>query len=326
MTATEATEPKEPPATDPAGSGRPASAWDRFFFEPQSTSPMALLRIAWGALAALWALTLLPDVDPLLTAGDLGYDRGRPSGSWNLLDLVDWHWAPLATCLVLLVTAVATAVGYRTRLSAAVAVLCMLSLQRVNPTVFNSGDLALRQVGIAVALAPSGLVLSLDAARRGWTHAVLRAPWPLRLLQLELAVGYALSAWAKLRGATWHEGTALGLAMRIEDLQRFVAPEWLFEQDVLLNLLTWSSLAFEASFLFLVWNRRLRPWVLGLGVLFHVGIDLLFDVGFFSWVMLAAYLAFLPPEVADRWVAQARGWWQRRRSAPAVPLAVEPAE
>jgi hypothetical protein len=350
MTATAAATTAAATTTGAAPDG-PRSPWDRFFFAPQSTSPMALLRLAWGALAALWALTLLPDVDPLLTDGALGYDRGRPAGSWNLLDLIGWDGAPLATCLLLVVAALATMVGYRTRLSAAVGVLCMICLQRANPTVFNSGDLALRQVGIAVALAPSGLLLSIDAWRRrgrgvprpagdddaadddgpperrwSWTAAPLRAPWALRLLQLELVLGYALSGWAKLRGSTWHDGTALGLAMRIEDLQRFVAPQWLFEQDVLLNVLTWATLAFEASFLFLVWNRRLRPWVLGLGVLFHIGIDVLFDVGFFSWVMIAAYLAFLPPEVADRWIARVERWWHERRSAATVPLAVEPAE
>ena len=302
---------------------------ERFLFDVERPSPMALVRIAWGALAALWALSLLPDIDPLLTPGALAYDRPRGAGSWNPLDLVDSGWAPMAVCLVLLVTATTTAIGYRTRLSAVVAVLCMVSLQRQNPTIFNSGDLALRQVGIAVALAPSGLLLSLDARRRGSGDAPLRAPWALRLLQLELAVGYALSAWAKLRGATWHEGTAIGRAMRIEDLQRFTPPEWFFEQDVLINVLTWGSLAFEAAFLFLVWDRRLRPWVLGVGVAFHLGIDVFFDVGFFSWAMFAAYLAFVPPDVADRWIAWAGARWRSWRadgSAATVPLAVEPAE
>lgn len=299
------------------------SPWDRFFFEPERPTPMALVRIAWGVLAAVWALSLLPDVDPLLTAGELGYERSRGAWSWNVLDVIDWRWAPLVTCLLLLGTALTTAVGYRTRLSAAVAVLCMLSLQRTNPAVFNSGDLALRLVGLAVALAPSGLVLSLDARRRrarsrgDGDRPVLRAPWALRLLQLEIAVGYLLSAWVKLQGSTWHDGTALERALRIEDIQRFgTAPQWVFDQDLVLNLLTWGSLLFEASFLVLVWNRRLRPWVLGTGVAFHLGIDVLFDVGFFSWVMITAYLAFLPPEVADRWVDAARRWWATRRTSP----------
>jgi hypothetical protein len=317
--------------TDVGPDRRPRSPWERFLFTPERPSPAALLRIVWGALAALWALTLLPDVDPLLTDGALGYDRPRGAWSWNPLDLVDVRWAPLAACVLLLVSAMATGIGYRTRLSSTVAVLCMLSLQRTNPTIFNSGDLALRQVGIAVALAPSGLLLSLDERRRRGTAAggapdPRRAPWAMRLLQLELAFGYLLSAWSKLRGATWHEGTALGLAMRVEDLQRFAVPEWVFDQALLLNALTWASLLFEAGFVFLVWNRRLRPWVLGVGVAFHLGIDVVFDVGFFSWTMIAAYLAFVPPHVADRWIDAVRGWWRDRRSAAPVPLAVEPAE
>ncbi|MDP1818279.1 MAG: HTTM domain-containing protein [Acidimicrobiales bacterium] len=308
------------------------SAWDRFLFEPRSTSPAALLRIGWGILATLWALTLLPDVDPLLEGGALGYERPLPTGSWNLLELTSWDGAPLAMCLLLVLVGITTTVGYQTRLSTAVAVVCMVCLQRQNTTIINSGDLMLRQVGIALALTPAGLLLSVDeirqrrrgrAADRGAAdrdgaadsaeadRGPLRAPWALRLLQLELAVGYFLSCWAKLRGSTWHEGTALGLALRIEDLQRFAAPEWLYDQEILLNLLTWGTLLFEGAFLFAVWSRRLRPWVLWIGVAFHVGIDLLFDVGFFSLTMLVAYLAFLPPETADDVVA-----WLRRRLGP----------
>lgn len=325
--------------TEPAAPER-RSPWDQFLFEPQSPSPMALVRMAWGLTIVVWAITLLPDVDPFLTDGELRYDRARGAGSWNPLDWIDWSGGPLVVTMLLLLAGLATAVGYRTRLSSAVAALSMVALLRTNTTIFNSGDLVLRQIGVAVALAPSGLLLSLDALRtRGSALAspnVWRAPWALRLLQLQIAVGYALSAWAKIRGASWHEGTALAQALRIEDLQRVTAPEWLYDQATALNLFTWATLAFEASFLFAVWSRRLRPWVLGVGVLFHLGIDVFFDVGFFSWAMWIGYLAFLPPEVADRWVAKIAQLLRMDRpggvpapaedgSAP-VPLAVEPAE
>jgi uncharacterized membrane protein YphA (DoxX/SURF4 family) len=284
---------------------------------------MALVRIAWGAVAGIWALTLLPDIDPFLTDGALRYERRLPAGSWSPLEWTSWSGAPMAVCLLLLVAALATMVGFRTRLCSVVAVLCMLTLQRGNSTIFNSGDLVLRQIGIAVALAPSGLLLSLDASRRrrgGGGPPPWRAPWALRLLQLELAIGYALSAWAKVRGATWHDGTALGLALRIEDLQRFAAPEWLFDQAVLINALTWFTLLFEGGFILAVWNRRLRPWVLGIGVAFHLGIDVFLDIGFFSVAMWIAYLAFIPPEVADRLIGRSadgsgrasRAGWRRR--------------
>lgn len=286
---------------------RGPSLWDQFLFTPESPSPVALVRAGWGLLAAVWALTLLPDVDPFLTEGALRYDRPRGEGSWNLLDHLP-DGAPLIVCLLLVVAGIATCVGYRSRLSTAVAALAMLSLQRTNPTIFNSGDLVLRQIGLILALAPSGLLFSIDRvlARRHIGRATgvpPRAPWAIRLLQLNLAVGYALTAWAKLRGSTWHDGTALVRALRIEDLQRFQVPELLLDQDLLLNLLTWGTLLFEGSFAILVWNRRWRPWMLGAGVVFHLGIDVVFDVGFFSYAMIVGYLAFLPPDTADRWIA-----------------------
>lgn len=296
---------------------RRPSRWDTFLFEPESPSPIALIRVAWGALATVWALTLLPDVDPFLTDGALRYDRARGDGSWNLLD---WFGsgAPMVVCVLLVVAGIATCVGFKSRLSTLVAALAMLSLQRTNTTVFNSGDLVLRQIGIVLALAPSGLLLSVDSvlARRkagGDRPPPRRAPWALRLLQLNLAAGYALTTWAKLRGATWHDGTALVRALRIEDLQRFALPEVILDQSVLLNLLTWGTLLFEGSFAILVWKRRWRPYVLGAGVLFHLAIDVTFDVGFFSWAMIVGYLAFVPPETADAWIDRLRTRFQRTR-------------
>jgi hypothetical protein len=281
---------------------------------------MTLVRVGWGAVAAVWALTLLPDIDPFLTDGALRYERSLPDGAWNLLGHTGGNGAALATCGLLVVASLATMVGWRTRASAAVAVLCMIVLQRGSTIVLNSGDLLLRQIGIAVVLAPAGVLWSLDARRarrQGRAVELLRAPWAMRLLQLELAIGYLLSAWTKTRGDTWHNGNAVARSLRIEDLQRFAVPGWLFEQSVLLNLFTWAALAFEALFIVIVWPRRTRLWVLGAGVLFHLGIDVFLDIGFFSIAIYLAYLAFLPDDVADRVVA--RLWGRPRAPAHRAP-------
>jgi hypothetical protein len=282
------------------------SPWDRFFFRPQTTAAMTLVRVGWGATAVAWAISLLPDIDPFFVKGDLMYERDLTNGAWNVLPHLP-DGSGLAVCLVLLVAGLTTMVGWHTRVSTVVAVLMMVVLQRANTAIFNSGDLLLREVGIALALAPCGLLWSLDARRdrkKGRVRNLRRAPFAQRFLQLALALGYFLSAWSKLRGNTWHEGTAIALSMRIEDLQRFVAPESLYDQRVLLNLFTWATLAFEATFFALVWNRRLRPYVIGAGVLFHLGIDVFLDIGFFSLAIYLAYLAFLPDDVADRIVGR----------------------
>jgi hypothetical protein len=304
------------------------SPWERFLFEPTTTSAMALIRLGFGATCIVWAVSLLPDIDPFLSDGALRYPDNLAKGSWNILDVVEWRQAPLVACLIMIVAGFTTMVGYRTRLSTAVAALGMLSLQRTAPLVFNSGDLLLRQVGIGLALAPAGLVLSVDAARArrsGNTDPpALRAPFAQRFLQMNLALGYLLSAWAKARGSTWHDGTAVTRALRIIDVQRFGPPEWFLRQDDLLNLLTWGTLAFEASFIFLVWNRKARPWVLLVGLFLHLGIDLMFDVGFFTPGLFLSYIAFLPPGASDRWAAAIESWLGRFRRFPAEATADPP--
>jgi hypothetical protein len=316
---TEVSNPDDPPTDQ-------RSPWERFLFEPQTTSAMALIRLGFGATCIVWALSLLPDIDPFLTDGALRYPDNLAKGSWNILDVIEWRQAPLVACLLLVVAGFTTMIGYRTRLSTAVAAVGMLSLQRTAPLVFNSGDLLLRQVGIGLALAPAGLVLSVDAARARRSGdsrpPPQRAPFAQRFIQVNLALGYLLSAWAKARGSTWHDGTAVTRALRIMDVQRFGPPEWFLRQDDLLNLITWSVLAFEFSFVFLVWNRKSRPWVLLVGLFFHLGIDLMFDVGFFTPGLFLSYVAFLPPGASDRWVAGIERRLERfRRNAGPPELA-----
>ena len=82
-------------------------------------------------------------------------------------------------------------------------------------------------------------------------------------------------------------------------------------------MLTFGTLAIELSLGLLVWNRRLRPWILLAGVSLHLGIDYAIRVGFFSYAILVLYIAFIPPETMDRWLVAARGRLRRRRSAAA---------
>ena len=178
----------------------------------------------------------------------------------------------------------------------------IVSLERRNPFVFNSGDALLRIIAFYLMLAPSGASLSLDRWRRAknafWEFPE-RAPWALRLMQVQLSIAYLSGLWAKLMGPAWNDGTAVSYAVRLEDLARFDLLHALATSAVAVNLLTYGTLATEALVGVLVWNRALRPWVLGLGFALHVGIDLTIRVGFFSYAMFVLYLAFLSPNWAS---------------------------
>jgi hypothetical protein len=208
-------------------------------------------------------------------------------------------------------------VGYRTRAAALLVFLGLLAFQRRDPWVFDSGDGLLRVIALYLALAPSGAALSLDRARRArdrfWEFPA-RAPWALRLMQVQLSVLYLATAWTKLRGTTWNDGTAVSYALRVGDLERFPIPHFVTDSVLVANLMTYGTLAIEIAIGVLVWNRRARPWVLGLGVALHLGIDYSMRVGFFTAAMFVLYLAFVPSDTAARFVLSVRERVRPRRA------------
>ena len=280
---------------------RALERWDRFWFEPEETSTLAVVRIAFGLVVIAWTVTLAADAldffgpDGLLPA--TSFD-GESGAAWSALDFANGRLAVTALMTVLFLAACCLTVGQWTRLAAVLVFVGLISLQRRNPFVFNSGDSLLRIVAFCMMFAPAGAALSLDRWRRArdtFWECPRRAPWALRLMQIQLSVVYLATVWAKLRGELWNDGTAVSYALRLDDLARFELPAAIARSEILANLLTYGVLATEAAIAVLVWNRRLRPWVLAAGAALHLGIDLTLRVGFFSWTMLVLYLTFLSP-------------------------------
>ena len=206
-------------------------------------------------------------------------------------------------------------------MAAVVVFIGVLSLERRNPFVFNSGDSLIRVIAFYMMFAPAGESLSFDRwrhARKTFWEFPARAPWALRLIQVQLSILYLASVWAKLSGETWNNGTSVSYALRLEDLQRFEPPTAFAASELVSNLLTYGTIAVEASLGVLVWNRTLRPYVLALGVGMHLGIELTLRVGFFGMALFVLYLAFLPPERVSAWLLALRdrisGRLERRRS------------
>lgn len=294
------------------------AAWSRWAFDPVDTAPMAAMRIAVGLLVLGWTVSLLPDAQAFLADDGLLPELPEVSGGAWVLGL----GPPYLVLGVLLVASVALVLGWRTRVVSVVVAALVLAVQRRDPFVLNSGDLLLRELAVFVALMPAGQVWSLDARRRG-TPGAWRAPWALRLVQFQVSVLYLSSVMAKLRGDSWNEGTAVGTALQLEDLQRFVVPEVLATSLLVSTVMTFGTLALEGALVVGVWLPRTRWWVLGAGVLMHLGIDLTLLVGWFSFAVLTAYLAFVPGETLRRVVTRV-GSRVRPASARPQDVAITP--
>jgi hypothetical protein len=305
------TEPKHPQQLRKIAA---VKAWRGFWFQLQPAYTLGLVRMAFGVLAIGWTASLLPDLASLF--GPRGIVPRQPEDAfyWGVFALFTSDRALLIGWSVLLVSSVALTIGWHSRLAALVVFALIVSFQHRDPWVWNSGDVAVRIEALILTLSPCGAALSVDQARSSGTFwsAQQRPQWAVRLLQVQMSLIYLASALSKINGATWPQGTAVSYALRLPDLVLLSPPHWVTNSALLMNAATWGSLVAELSLALLVWNRRLRPWVLAAGVVMHTIIMCTIAVGFFTLAMFVLYLAFIPPEAVQRFPGNATRVLRRR--------------
>lgn len=325
--------------TDPDQTRRPlgrtiADAWSAFWFTPQPAYTLGLVRIGFGVVAIIWTLALLPDLFRVFGTDGAAPIYVRQAYEWSVFAIWSGDTAMRIGWALLLVATLALTVGWHSRIAALVVFVMIYSFNRRAFYIFNAGDTIIIVIALVLALSCCGAALSLDQRRQSgsfWSAQTL-APWPIRLLQIQLTLIYLVSVQAKLSNKPWTDGSAAYYAWRTDGRWSLLpVPEWLAGNAILVNAATWGTLLIELALAILVWNRRCRFWVLAAGVVMHVTMMVTMNVAFFSLAMFVLYLAFVPWETVKnlRTVRQPsaegasagtpsspRGLLRRRKDAP----------
>jgi uncharacterized membrane protein YphA (DoxX/SURF4 family) len=298
--------------------------WERFWFEPVSTATLGVFRVAYGLILLAWGLAISADGMTFFSRSGILPAYRTAGAKWGLLSWFGSDATVIAVITLLIVAAVCIIIGFKTRLACAVAFVALIALTRRNPFLFNSGDALLRNISLFMMLAPCGAALSVDAwraSREAFWSFPKRAPWALRLVQVQISMLYLFTVWAKARGERWIAGTAVSESLRVADITRFHVPYAWSNSLLLANLLTYGTLVVELSLAIFIWNRRMRPWVIAAGIALHLFIELVFALGFFSLVMITSYVAFVPEDSMENRLIHLRGRLRRSRFAGARRMA-----
>ncbi|NDC63986.1 MAG: hypothetical protein EBZ59_08415, partial [Planctomycetia bacterium] len=285
-------------------------AWNAFWFTPADPLPLAVVRIATGALLAWSSAVWLLDANAFFGPG--GWLAAQDV--WRMNDQ-PWQWSwffatesPVVVRLLAattLLAAVLLTVGLATPLAAIVSLAGLVSAANRAPlNVFGLDDV-LGMLLVPLALGPAGAACSLDRLLWPGPRAAVpsvRANVAIRLIQVHLCIVYLFSGLGKLLGASWWEGTALwGAVANVR--YRTLDLTWLARHPLLTNALTLATVFWEVFYPALVWPRLTRRLVLAMAVAVHLGIGVSMGMMEFGLAMLAANLAFIP---ADRF----RGWFR----------------
>jgi hypothetical protein len=197
---------------------------------------------------------------------------------------------------------VAFTIGWHTRLATILLYVLETSMIHRNRFAINGEDLIFRMLLFYGCFAPLGRSLSLDSwcrRRRLSAHAVCQedewpAAWPVRLMQINIALVYVCSVPHKLADdVAWRTGDAIYLAMVSNLWSRGIWPQ-LFYGWVGTGL-TFGTLVTEGLFPVLVWFRRSRMYAIVAIATMHIGIAIfLKNVTFFSLSMVCSFWLFVP--------------------------------
>lgn len=299
--------------------------WNRFWFAPADPLPCALLRVIVGLIAAAYFL----DAGTGLSLWFANNGVLPPAGVRRLLELSgesNYHVSYLsflpagAELLVVhglaVVIALLFAAGLFTRLSGLLTLIAVLAYVHRVPQVAGHVEPVLSFLLAYLCIAPAGARLSMDrrlfvsASKQplvrwlvGSSEPSVAANIGLRLIQVHLAMFYAMMGLTKLYGDAWWDGSAVWILLaqtesRPLDLTGLRRAGQVGEY--FLNFWTHLVLYFELSFGVLIWIRLLRPVLLALSVFIWFSLILATGQLLFGLLMLAAGLAFIAPRSPPR--------------------------
>lgn len=301
--------------------------WDRFWFADEAPYTIGLWRICFGSLLTLLYMADLPNWHKIY-----GHDGAYPLADFLRTRSLNpslftisvqpesiWVWYVIG-----LLAALAFTVGFKSRV-AAVALFLVTASAFLRNSIWATGHEAILLPLLFFAMfLPLSNAYSLDqylATRPGKIRRPPNSPhfsrWPLRLMQITIGFLYFFGGLSKLLdGVAWRDGTAISIVA--------LSPSWfrypdlaLFQNIYVSSFLTYSTIVFELSFIWLVWHTRLRPFVLLAALSFHLGLLFFMEAGIvpFNLTMIVSLILFLEPGQIQRLLSALR----RMKNAAPVP-------
>lgn len=259
----------------------------------------ALLRIVTGLLILLYLGQLLP-YSVLHYSSDGWLGRLPASGEesflpmWSVLNVgfsagtIAFFW------WFSMLFAVGFSVGCHTRICGWLTWLALVSIWHRNSLLLDGDDAILRMMLLYLNCSRCGRVWSIDAIGKRWES--VGPIWPLRLMQVQMALIYCVSGWVKFHSRQWLDGSILQWILAHPQYSRWDLIPWFEAHELLfvLALLSHFIRYWELLFPLLLCHWRSRALCLCIGALFHIGLLAFMHLRLFAVVMLVFYIVFLP--------------------------------
>jgi hypothetical protein len=193
----------------------------------------------------------------------------------------------LTLCIILLLSCVSTIINFRPAISSFIAMLSFVIIEGFLNSFekINHGEATLTYCALIFPF------LMLDHQKASRKKSEYQDSWALGLITFLICLSYLQSGLEKLfiGGLSWLSPDTLRNYIL---LHQAPAGLWIADNNTLLILLSLAALIFQLGFIFILVSRYKYLFLLS-GILFHLGVYFLLDVGWYvnSWML--SYLFFI---------------------------------
>jgi vitamin K-dependent gamma-carboxylase len=278
--------------------------------EPVSGKSLAMFRILFGLLMTFAMARLLTRgwvkslyLDPVFHFPWVSWIVPWP-GTWMYV-----HVVLLAFC------ALGLAFGLYFRGCALLFFLGFTYLELIDQTTFlNHYYLISLLAGLLVFL-PVGRCWSVDAWRKPRESDGTAPRWAVWVLRFQIGIVYLFAGLAKLNVDWLFESQPMRIWLAARADLPIIGP-WLAE-PWMAGVASWLAAAYDLSIPLLLSWARSRAAAYAAVIFFHVLTAILFPIGMFPWIMIAATTIFFPPN----WPEEI---WFHRQMGAAMNLVIPP--
>lgn len=140
------------------------------------------------------------------------------------------------------------------------------------------------------------LIQKLKYSRVGFVHEVDRKILEINYLIpvfSAIALVYFDSIFQKLSSPMWRSGLGMWLPSSLP-MVTWNDTSIILNQEWLMKFLGYFVIVFESVFIFLFWFKSLRVPLMIIGIVFHVGILIVYPIPWFAITLIVVYLLMLP--------------------------------
>jgi hypothetical protein len=189
------------------------------------------------------------------------------------------HW-------LMLISSVGILLGAFYRLSTILFFLTFTYTELIDLTSYLNHYYFVSIVAFLLIFVPAGKAFSVDILRKPQQRLSHIPFWIVGIFRLQLAIVYVYAGLAKINHTWLFE--ALPLKIWLPAADKIPVLGWFFKQSLTPYLFAWGGMLYDTFIVFFLSNRFTRSVAYFCVLFFHIVVGILFQIGVFPLVMIAA--------------------------------------